>query len=384
MCKIRSVVCIYFILFGMCCNAQTATTKDSITVQLNNTHFVQGDTINFEVTLQDYVHVAKKASIQLWMEDIKSGKRWKYRYPLINGYLNAKIVISPEIGNGVYALNFLLQKTFFNLQGNLINASKNDKLLSYVMIAKDKETLFDVLPLDETHQFKLKNLLFQDSAFIIFSKPKQKNNNLLVNISTQLDSAFIPACTHTQLITVGPISQLPSSSNLPEYNFKADSTKYKLILPEVIVKTKLNKKVEDFERENTSGLFSGGDAILLDGISSDEIANAPDLYTFISIKVPGLKLEVDNENGNRSFTWRNQPTEMYINEIKLDPDIPVWINPADIAMIKVFRPGMAVSSGTGTGGAIAIYTKTGEYNKTTNRKYSFFIVGYTGLLSVWK
>jgi hypothetical protein len=75
---------------------------------------------------------------------------------------------------------------------------------------------------------------------------------------------------------------------------------------------------------------------------------------------------------------------MYINEIRLDPEIPVFINPSDIAMIKIFRPGTALSADGGAGGSIAIYTKTSQYSKATNRNYSFFINGYTGLEAVWK
>ncbi len=168
------------------------------------------------------------------------------------------------------------------------------------------------------------------------------------------------------------------------YSFKADNTQYKIILPEVVLKTESNKRLEDFERENTSGNFSSPDAIMLDGITSDEIANAPDFYTYLTIKVGGFRLDTDNTTGNRSFTWRGQPTDIYLNEIRLDPETPLWINPSDIAMIKIFRPGTSITSDAGGGGAIAVYTKTGEYKQSKNRNYSFYISGYTGVESTWK
>jgi hypothetical protein len=381
--NVAFVSLMFLLFFTLSASAQE---KDSMSVQMNRNAFAQGDTINFEVTLKNYSKVGRTATIQLWIEEIKTGKRWKFRYPLINGYVNAKILVSDVVNNGQYALNFLLQKTFFQLSGNIKNATTNDKLINYVMISKNKQTLVDVMPLDNHQSFSLANLLFQDSAFIIFSKPKQKNNDLLVEIKTPLDSAFTPASTETRFITIGTADTVTrkDANTLSNYVFKADSTPYKMILPEIVIKTKMKRRVEEFETENVSGLFTSTDATILDGIESDEIAKAADLYTYLTMKMGGLNLETDNQTGNRTFTWRSKPTEIYINEIKLDSEIPITINPSDIALIKIFPPGVTVSSGSGAGGAIAIYTKTGEYGKTTNRNYSFYILGYTGLESTWK
>jgi hypothetical protein len=355
-----------------------------INVLLNKNVFAKGDTINIEATLPNYTSIAKTATLQLWIENVKTGRRWKYRYPLINGYINAKLKVDSNMNEGVYAFNFLLQKTFFSLSGHAVNVGKKDKLLNYVMISKNKQTVIDVVALNEQKDFSVRNLLFQDSAFIIFSKPNHKNNDLQIDIKTALDSSFVPLTSVTKFISVGDTSSSLKQAGTSGYTFKADNTKYKIILPEVVLKTKSNKRLEDFDRENTSGNFSSPDAIVLDGITSEEIANAPDFYTYLSIKVGGLRVETDNTTGNRSFTWRGQPTEIYINEIKLDQDIPVWINPSDIAMIKIFRPGTTLTSDAGAGGAIAIYTKTGEYKQSKNRNYSFYISGYTGLESTWK
>ncbi len=362
--------------------------QDSLSVSVNGNSFIQGDSIPFEVSLPGYASIAKTATIQLWIENVQTGRRWKFRYPLINGYIAAKLAVDSSMPDGAYAFNFMLQKTFFSLSGHAENISKKDKVLNYVMIARNKQTVVDFVDLNEQQSFSIRNLLFQDSAFIIFADPKLKhrNNSLLVNIQTPLDSAFTPLYTVTRFVHIGKTA-LPAEVkpvDTSAYQFSAGNTLYKIILPELVLKSRSNKKLEDFDRENSTGAFSGQDAIILDGIGSDEIANAPDLYTYLSIKVGGLRLETDNNTGNQSFTWRGQPVDMYINEIKLDPDVPVWINPSDIAMIKVFRPGTSLSADTGAGGSIAIYTKTDQYNKATNRNYSFYILGYTGQEATWK
>lgn len=365
------------------CNFIKAQDSSGLVVQLNKTVFAKGDSVNFEASLLNYKTLAKTATLQVWIENIKTKKKWKFRYPLINGYINAKLKIDSSLGEGAYAFNFLLQKSFFSLAGHADNAGKNDRQLNYVMISKNKQAIIDATELSNEKDFLIKNLLFQDSAFIIFSRPGKKNNDLLVNIKTPLDSAFVPVMTVTKFIVVGGANSV-AVTDTTGYHFNTEETRYKIILPEIVLRSRSNKRLEDFDNENSTGSFSGSDAVMLDGLSSDEIANAPDLYLYLTKKIGGLRIQTDNETGLRSFTWRGQPTEIYINEIRLDAETPLWINPADIAMIKVFRPGTQLLSDAAAGGAIAIYTKTGEYQQATNRNYSFYISGYTGQESTWK
>ncbi|MFT3681455.1 MAG: hypothetical protein QM791_14375 [Ferruginibacter sp.] len=370
-------------LFG---NNAVAQEKDSITVLLNKNTFVQGDSIGFEVFLYNYATVAKTATVQLWIENVKTGRQWKYRYPVINGYLSAKLKVDSSLADGVYAFNFMLQKKFFNISGQVKNAGKKDNQVNYVMISKNKQTMLDMVALDDSKSFIIKNLLFQDSAFIIFSKPKHKQNDLLVEIKTPLDSAFVPSAVSSAIISIGNIDSAAQAAAVKasSYSFKPGNTQYKIILPEVVIKSRSNARLEQFDKETTTGAFTNSDAIVLDGISSNEIANAPDLFTYLTIKVGGLRMETDNQTGNRNFTWRGAETDIFLNEIRLDPDVPFWINPSDIAMIKIFRPGTSLTANGSPGGAIAIYTKTGQYKQETNRNYSFYILGYTGVESTWK
>lgn len=378
---IKCILFFWIVIFKI--NSVQAQSIDSFFVLCNKTQLIQGDTLNFEVNLKNYKSVAKIATIQLWIEEISTGRKWKFRYPLINGYVNAAIKIDGTISNGNYAFNFLLQKKFFSFSGVVKNIKKKQNALTYVLFSKSKQPIVDIVTLDEHKAFNVGNLLFQDSAFIIFSTPKQNNNNLQIDVKALLDSSFIPAAKYTQFITIGNISKQQQAA-AANYTFTSSNLNYITLLPEVIVTAISHKRVEDFDKENTTGMFTGNDAIVLDGLSTDEMANAPDIYTYLTLKVAGLKLEMDNNNGSRYFTWRGQTTDVYINEFKLDQDIPITIDAADIAMIKIFRPGTSVNMQSGNGGAIAIYTKKGVYQKNNNSHYSFYIVGYSALLSVWQ
>jgi hypothetical protein len=45
-----------------------------------------------------------------------------------------------------------------------------------------------------------------------------------------------------------------------------------------------------------------------------------------------------NEEGGYDITRRNSKVDVYIDEFRLSPTDPIFVNPADIAMIKVFDP----------------------------------------------
>ena len=387
MMNIKTISLQVILMLGFMGSAFAQSVDSNLVVYLNKSTAINGDTINFDATLKNFSNGEQVATLHLWVEEIKTGKQWHYRYPFLNGSISAQLIVSDLIKDGEFAFNFSVQKSFFSISGQVKNIEKiKTKILNYVIISKDKQAMSDAVALDNNLAFSINRILFQDSAFIIFSNPKQKKNDLKIDIVTALDSTFIPKNITTRYITIGNLidTTIINKRKINDYSFSENNSLYKTIMPAVIVNSKSKKLIEDFEKENVTGLFSGSEDILLDGLSSDDIANASDLYTYLSSKVGGLRIESNNETGNRFLTWRKKPTEIFINEIKLDSDESLDINPSDIAMIKIFRPGSPISMGSNEGGAIAIYLKTGGYKKSTDRSYSFYILGYTGLMALWK
>lgn len=358
---------------------------DSLWVSISKSFFSRGDTIDIDARLFNYTNTSNASTIHLWIEEIKTGKKWHYRYPLINGLLDASLIVNNNINDGRYAFNFQLQKSFFGLSGIVKNASQRDNSINYVLITKNMQTIADVVSLREDKSFDVGRLLFQDSAFIVFSKPVHKRNELIIKISTPLDSAFIPETTISKFITIGNSADSNKTITNPptNYSFNEDGQLYKTILPEVVIKAKAKKLIDDFEKENVTGFFAGVDATVLDGLESNEIADAPDLLTYLTSKIGGITQQM-GENGIPQLKWRNHRTEIFINEIKSDEDMLLDINPSDIAMIRVYQPGTQIATSNSDGGTIAIYTKTGVYKKSENTSYSFFVNGYNGLDSIWK
>ena len=53
-------------------------------------------------------------------------------------------------------------------------------------------------------------------------------------------------------------------------------------------------------------------------------------------------------------------------------------------MIKVFRPPAQLSSFSGGAGAIAVYTKKGEFANNIRNKHNFIVRGYSPFDGDWK
>jgi hypothetical protein len=350
-----------------------------------NTILKQGDTMNFEINLSDSFKTIKTASIHLWIENIATGRKWHYKYPLINGYLNARIIIDSNISPGNYALNFFMQKNFFRIKGVVKNAYKKDNQINYVLLSKNKDIVFGNLSLDMEKFFISDCMLFQDSASIIFSRPQHKGVIPEINLINDLDSSFTIADSITNFITVNDKKDTIQKKNeIPtHYSFSANDRLYKTIMPEIVVKAKSKKIIDDFQKDNVSGLFAGTDGTVIDGLESDEIARAGNLFNFLTGRVAGLSIKT-NDEGTEELKWRKHQTDIYIDEIKVDAELALDISLSDIAMIKIFEPGTQVAFGSGAGGTIAIYLKIGIYKKENKPTNNFRIMGYTDLDVIWK
>ena len=351
----------------------------------SNTVVKNGDTLNFDINLADSFKSIKTASVHLWIEEITTGRKWHYKYPLLNGNLNASLKIDSTLKPGNYAFNFMMQRNFFRIKGKLKNPEKKDNLVNYILLSKDKDIVTGVLPLDIDKSFIGECMLFQDSAHIFFSRPSHKGGEMQIEFINDLDSSYKVEDSITNFITIknemdSSTIQNPVPTN---YQFSKTDNLYKTIMPAVVVNSKSKRIIDDYQKENVSGMFSGVDGTVIDGLSSDEIANANNLLNYLTFKVAGLSIKTSDE-GTDELIWRKRRTAIYINEIRAEPELLQDIIPAEIAMIKIYEPGIPVASANAEGGTIAIYMKHGIYLKKNKPTNNFYINGYTGLNAIWK
>jgi len=124
--KIILFILISLFYFSQFANAQEAS---PIKVKLSENIFKNGDTINFEINSSDSLDLRSPSTLHLWIEEIKTGRKWHYRYPFINGFLSADLKVDSKIDAGNYAFNFSLQKSFFSLRGEVLETEKKINFL---------------------------------------------------------------------------------------------------------------------------------------------------------------------------------------------------------------------------------------------------------------
>ena len=360
---------------------------DSLQIRFSKQVLKNGDTLDFRCYLPYYAATKlTNATLHVWIEDIEKKRRWKYRYPIVNGEVLGSLSVENTIPEGRYAFNFMIQRGYFKVSGEVIDHDKKEALINYIMVLKNKKgTYIDNAPVDTDGKFKLKNTLFEDSAYFIFSPlRKTKTNYLSIKIETPLDSAFTPIYTATHFITIGEEkAAIDKKHDTVDYQFQAQDASEAGMLPGVTVTGKYKKKVQQYDELYASGLFKRNDALVFDGIESDEISRSINVLTFLQGKVPGLMLRND-ANGLAVAQWRNETVEIYIDEFRVEAGEQDLVTPAEIAMIKVFRPPAQLSSFSGSAGAIAIYTKKGAFANTTRFKHHFIVKGYSSFDSAWR
>ena len=361
--------------------------SDSLRVALSSKQFVKGDTLEFQCAIPNYAQQKlSSATLNVWIEDVQRNRRWKFRYPIIDGEVSASLAISDKIPDGRYAVNFLVQRGYFKISGEVKDHDKKDTGMVYMMIQKEKKNAyFDNVRIEKDGSFRLKSTLFADSAFFIFSPNKKiKNNYLNIHIETPLDSVFTPVMHETLFITIGdPTMLLSKNTDTSHYVFDPGNLTDMNILPEVTVTAKFKSKVQQYDDEYSSGLFKRNDAIVFDGLESDAISRSFSVMQFLQGRVPGLTI-VKNDEGLDVAKWRNEVVEIYVDEFRLEPTDLSFITPTEIAMIKVFRPPAQLSAQSGSAGAIVIYTKKGNFANEGRAKHNFIVKGYTNPDSRWE
>jgi len=394
----------YRLLWVVICSTITInlSAQDSLRVILSKNTYQRGDSLEFAIDLPNYAALKlKSATVHVWIDDIATKKRWKFRYPLIEGVAMAALKITDQIPKGAYAISGLVTTGFYKITGHLTDRDKKDSIINYIMRTSNNKTIVDQVKVDANNNFTMKPMLFQDKASFYFSPiQKTKHNYLSIQLKTPIDSIFEPIKASTAFFTIG--NTAPTTKN-KSFELLLDDPEETGLLTNVTVYTKIKSKVQQYDEQYSSGLFKNENCIIFDGIENDELANSPTLGWFLQQKIPGLTVVITDDNrelykwrqGAGSFTStatessgsdpnaRPDACSIFVDEFEIPAGDQLMIFPRDIAMIKVFRPPFAYSATTGFSGAIAIYTKKGKYTNTNGAKFSFILKGYTPFDGVW-
>ncbi|MBS1606175.1 MAG: hypothetical protein JST42_26190, partial [Bacteroidetes bacterium] len=354
---------------------------DTIHVDLNKRNFHPGDTLSFSCDVPSFARDSTVGTLHLILENIQTNRRWHYRYPIINGSASGDLVISGAIDDGNYAVNFTVQSRFFRVEGKVKDYRTKLSPLTYVVMIRNKPGFIEKIVPDPDGSFRLKPAYVEDTAYYVFSPAKkEQSSSLYIDIRTPLDSAFVPFATTTKFITVA--AQGDSIPLLAPSNYRFDMNKLAGpgVLQAVTVTGTKKTAVDRFNEEYATGLFRNNAYMVFDGLDNDDIAKSFTIYDFLRFQIPGFTATPNNDGGY-TLRWRNTGVTIFLDEFPLLHPEDVYIDPAEVAMIKVYQPPNSISNRSGV---IAVYTKRGDYDKDPRRKNKFKVAGYTAPLADWQ
>jgi hypothetical protein len=358
-----------------------AAPADTLIVQLNKRQFHPGDTVSFSCQVPGFGRDSVVGTLHVILENIHTNKRWRYRYPIINGEVAGDLVVGGGIDDGNYAVNFIVQQRFFRVEGKIKDYRARLSPLTYVVMIRNKPGYMDNISPDPDGSFRLKPTYFEDTAYFVFAPAKkQSTDQLWIDVRTPLDSTFLPYASATKFITVAaPGDSVPPPSP-SDYRFDMNKLTGPGLLPGVIVSGKTKKLVDRFNEEYSTGLFRSNAYMVFDGLENDAIAKSFNIYDFLRFQIPGFTAKA-NTDGTYTLRWRNSGVTVFLDEFPLLHPDDVYIDPADVAMIKVYQPPSVLSN---RAGVIAVYTKKGGYDVNPHRKNKFKVAGYTAPVSEWE
>ena len=371
-------------------------------LKINGREFKTCDTISFEWSGHSIHKAYKLAALHLWIEDLETNHRWKYRYPIVNGVADGAIEVSKAIDTGTYAFTFMGSDAFLDMKGQVKNVryktamnyktGKVDTIITYekpgkmgediryTLISNKGLLMNDLLRVGANGEYNLPAVIFGDTANLIFDIGKQKNR-YWVQLETPLDSLITPFYTETIFVRVKKDTIVPVLADTSAYAFTLVDpySRYKP-LQEVTVRGMT--RAQRYEKENVTGLFRRSvDAKTFDGIDNDDIARSPDIFTFLQSRVAGLTV---NRNGTQaSVRWRSESVMIFVDEMPFTDLNTFTIPTSEIALIKVYPP-PAMLSAFNSGGAVAIYTKKGSADGLPRSRFTFEVVGYTNGEHEWR
>lgn len=349
-----------------------------LTVDLSKQVLLAGDTLEIDA---DFVVDSIKLppyTLQCVVEN-EGGSTTKMRWPMFKGQTTSQFLITDSLPKGHYKLYFAVQPRFFKLYGK-VNEPRKQTLISSSLITNHGQWLIEQLPVAEDGSFMVKSTLFENNATVIFSKATKKGSDFLdISIASLLDSTFQPLAIITKEIVVGPLAD--TTIRFRKNLSKQDSLKFSesTALPDVVVIGKRKTQGEVFNEQYATGLFQDMNERVLSLLDDPTANNGNDIFTYLQGRVAGLQIN-NPYSGDPTAKMRGGNMSFYLDEIRVEGSNLAAVSISDIALVKVFPPPFFGNPGGG-GGAIAIYTRRGNYVQAGNGKHTFQVKGYTPVFS---
>jgi hypothetical protein len=255
---------------------------------------------------------------------------------------------------------------YIHITGKVDNLSekktKKAGNMNLIISTGDNEKEMMQTELGADGSFYLNDLFYYDSANVYL----QPNGITIPDASKITLQTNLIAGDPSRTLSVLKLALKPSVDSLSQLQQKyaadkriLDSMAASGTLQEVIVTTRVKKRIDEIDEKYTTGVFSS-DGIKFD-IVNDNLANMqPNVFSYLQGRVAGLQISTQTF-GAPTLKWRGDQVAVFLNEIQLtDPSTLNSIPMSDVAYIKVFRPPFVGAYLGGSGGAIVVYTRRGD------------------------
>ena len=361
------------LLFAILICAQSWAQETSLTITILKNELQPKDTLAFDALFT--VNGKKPATGTLYLKAVnQQGQIWNMRWPLLDGICQVDIAIPDSFPSSHFDLYFAATTNFFTIYGQVKSPSKV-KALKSTLLTTGKDWLVEDIPVSAEGEFQYRYKVFEDEATLFLKQNLKNNDDLNIRIVSLLDSTFVPIATSVKEISIGTIKDTVAGRKQLTYT-EIDSAiaSQEKMLEAVMVTAKKLTKAEKFNEKYTSTLFKTMDEKVIDLLDDPTAQASLNILNYLQGRIAGLQIR-NPGYGDATATWRNGPVIFYIDEMRVDIQTAVMVPVSDIAIVKAFPPPFFGNT-LGEGGAIAIYTKRGEYFENGNRR-SFRIKGYT-------
>ena len=259
---------------------------------------------------------------------------------------------------------------YLQIAGNLVSGSKKERILpdqQVLLIIQQpngkNQTL--MLKVNSDRTFKQSGVFFMDTIKVFYKFIGGDNNIgstselVLTNGLVRPNPDNIKENDMLPYLWVTDTAWIAREKYYEEQRLKMEKMSNAVAMNDIVIKSKTKKTVDVLDEKYTSGMFSSGDGFQYDVMTDPRAQSAINVFNYLQGQVPGLQI-VQQPDGETTLKWRGGTTELFLDEMKTDPDMLYGIAMGDIAYIKVFRPPFFGAMGGGAGGAISIYTRKGN------------------------
>lgn len=302
--------------------------------------------------------------------------------PLVDSESVFCLITPPGTNEDLMIRGYFYPK-IFAISGHL-NARRKQPNIRVMLLTDNNAFYNKEIVLNEENNFKLPPMVFEKKATLVFNYLDSRNSkdhpDIILNAApyaSYFNELIFNDTIRYHVDTSNIISRDSLSTIVTAIKTAADARNY-ITMKEVNVKGKLKTKLEKFNDTYSTGLFNDLNARIIDCLEDESILSSNDCISFLQARVPGLS-QSRGEYGTVQLKWRGaEVNAFYIDEIQVNIEELLSLSTADIAMIKTYPPPFSGST-DGGGGAIAVYTRRGEYRRpnANENKWLFTIKGYS-------